>query len=334
MKNEKEQNLKCYRYNNKAITLISLVITIIILLILVGISIGILTGDNGLFARAKQAKENTIKAQDEENLTLTGYETKIDEVVNNSKNNNGNNGGNSDIGSSEIIKEVGIEASVSGRKITLKVNPVLNDGYTKNDIAAYICLFNGEVKEVEKGENIAISKLEPNTKYSIYVIAVDKYAGMIKSSSVEKTTENINIIPLEYPIVTKNGIVNVKLDDGNSIEYDLDLDYDCTATDALDKAAYDGDETTFVDVTTGKTKFYFGDDIDIYQVCFKIDDSYTGLMYQGLNARGTIMTSENKKLNNGYLHCTYYGKGTSHWRNFFCEISTKMYEIYYDGNIE
>lgn len=333
MKNEKEQNLKCYRYNNKAITLISLVITIIILLILAGISIGILTGDNGLFARAKQAKENTIKAQDEENLTLTGYETQIDEVVNNSKNNNGNNGGNSDIDSSEIIKEVGIEASVSGRKITLKINPILNDGYTKSDIAAYICLFNGEVKEVEKGENIAISKLEPNTKYSIYVIAVDKYAGMIKSSSVEKTTENINIIPLEYPIVTKNGIVNVKLDDGNSIGYDLDLDYNCTATDALDKAAYDGDETTFVDVSSGKTKFYFGDDIDIYQICYKIDNSYTGIILSALTISGYIPVRECNLLENGYYHATVYGKGTASWQGIFSRINVKLYEMYYDGNI-
>ena len=42
---------------NCGITLISLVVTIIILLILGGIAIATLTGENGLFARAKQAKE-------------------------------------------------------------------------------------------------------------------------------------------------------------------------------------------------------------------------------------------------------------------------------------
>lgn len=44
---------------NKGITLIALVITIIILLILAGVGIAMLTGDNGLFKRAKEAKEKT-----------------------------------------------------------------------------------------------------------------------------------------------------------------------------------------------------------------------------------------------------------------------------------
>ena len=45
--------------NKRGITLIALVITIIILLILAGITISTLTGDNGLFARAQQAKRIT-----------------------------------------------------------------------------------------------------------------------------------------------------------------------------------------------------------------------------------------------------------------------------------
>lgn len=52
------------------ITLISLVITIIILLILAGISILSLTG-SGLFGKAKEAREKTIKVQYEEELNLT-----------------------------------------------------------------------------------------------------------------------------------------------------------------------------------------------------------------------------------------------------------------------
>ena len=45
------------------VTLIALVITIIILLILAGITINALTGDNGLFGRAKEAKEQTRLGQ-------------------------------------------------------------------------------------------------------------------------------------------------------------------------------------------------------------------------------------------------------------------------------
>ena len=51
---------------NKGITLIALVVTIIVLLILAGISIMMLTGQNGILNRANQAKENTGTAQTEE----------------------------------------------------------------------------------------------------------------------------------------------------------------------------------------------------------------------------------------------------------------------------
>ena len=43
----------------KGITLIALVITIIVLLILAGVTIVSLTGENGLLARAVQAKDTT-----------------------------------------------------------------------------------------------------------------------------------------------------------------------------------------------------------------------------------------------------------------------------------
>ena len=65
----------------KGITLVALVITIIILLILAGISIATLSGDNGLFNRAKQAKNNTIDAQIRENEALNSYNNAIDNAL-------------------------------------------------------------------------------------------------------------------------------------------------------------------------------------------------------------------------------------------------------------
>ncbi len=47
---------------NKGITLIALVVTIIVLLILAGISITMLTGNNGILNMAGEAKENTEKS--------------------------------------------------------------------------------------------------------------------------------------------------------------------------------------------------------------------------------------------------------------------------------
>ena len=54
----------------EGITLVSLVITIIILIILAGISINVLTGENGIITKAKEAKQNIILAGEAEALQL------------------------------------------------------------------------------------------------------------------------------------------------------------------------------------------------------------------------------------------------------------------------
>ena len=65
--------------NNKGITLIALVITIIVLLILAGVSIALLTGENGILNKATGSKSTTIaaNAEDKINLTLNAIKTEI-----------------------------------------------------------------------------------------------------------------------------------------------------------------------------------------------------------------------------------------------------------------
>ena len=62
---------------NKGITLIALVVTIIVLLILAGISIQMLTGDNGILKRAADSKEETIIEQIIENARLDIINTQL-----------------------------------------------------------------------------------------------------------------------------------------------------------------------------------------------------------------------------------------------------------------
>ncbi len=62
------------KQKNKGITLIALVITIIVLLILAGVTIATLTGDNGILTRATEAKENTVVAQEKEQVEIA-YES-------------------------------------------------------------------------------------------------------------------------------------------------------------------------------------------------------------------------------------------------------------------
>ena len=56
--------------NNKGITLIALVITIIVLLILAGVSIAMLTGQNGILTRAGDATNATVQGDVDEAVKL------------------------------------------------------------------------------------------------------------------------------------------------------------------------------------------------------------------------------------------------------------------------
>ncbi len=56
--------------NQKGVTLIALVITIIVLLILAGVSIAMLTGDNGVLTQANEAKVTNIEGRVKEEINL------------------------------------------------------------------------------------------------------------------------------------------------------------------------------------------------------------------------------------------------------------------------
>ena len=62
---------------NKGITLIALVVTIIVLLILAGISISMLTGQNGILTRAAESKVKTEEAEKQENERMQDHEDTI-----------------------------------------------------------------------------------------------------------------------------------------------------------------------------------------------------------------------------------------------------------------
>lgn len=89
--------------NNKGITLIALVVTIIVLLILAGVSIAMLTGQNGILNRSQEASIknsvadakdqialkvaecitnwNAVKYGETSSTTLTGYDEDIDTYI-------------------------------------------------------------------------------------------------------------------------------------------------------------------------------------------------------------------------------------------------------------
>ena len=84
-----KENKKITKRKERGITLIALVITIIVLLILAGVSIAMLTGENGILSQATNSKEETDKATEEEkvkmavmgsSITNNGYSEILDEI--------------------------------------------------------------------------------------------------------------------------------------------------------------------------------------------------------------------------------------------------------------
>ena len=72
-----KENKKTFKRKERGITLIALVITIVVLLILAGVSIAMLTGDNGILTQAQKAKEQTEKASEAEKIQLALMSTAI-----------------------------------------------------------------------------------------------------------------------------------------------------------------------------------------------------------------------------------------------------------------
>ena len=77
-----KNNLKERDKKNKGITLIALVITIVVLLILAGVTIAMLTGENGILTQAQNAKSTTKKGEADEQRSLAQIEAKLNKNEN------------------------------------------------------------------------------------------------------------------------------------------------------------------------------------------------------------------------------------------------------------
>lgn len=169
MKNKKE----------RAITLIALIITIILLLILASVAIVTLTGNNGLFIRAKQAKKNTVDAQEQENITLAGYEEQISKYVLNEETVN-------DYISKDIEDFTPTIVECSGTYILAKVENIkVNNG---NKICAYIWILNGKVVGGTSENSYKYVNLESSKEYVIQVVAVDENCKLKISKAISAKT--------------------------------------------------------------------------------------------------------------------------------------------------
>ncbi len=167
----------------KGITMIALIITIIILLILAGVSIGLLTGENGIVKKAELAKYKTDQAQVEENEILGDYENIINGYINNSIN----------------------ESTGEIKDFAPKITDIGSHGFTVNakaysdnaSIICYVYIVNGKLKGAGAEEQCIVTDLDADTDYTIIVVAIDSF-GNSKKSEVKIRTKTEFIFTKEF----------------------------------------------------------------------------------------------------------------------------------------
>ena len=93
--------------NNKGITLVALVVTIVVLLILAGVSINLVLGDNGIIAKAKDAKTKSAEASENDLKGMNGLVSEMEGALagNGSTGSGSENGGAGGSGADTKVPE-------------------------------------------------------------------------------------------------------------------------------------------------------------------------------------------------------------------------------------
>ncbi len=223
---KKQENMKMLQEythtsdkKHKGITLVVLVITIVILLILAGITLATLTGDTGLFTRGKQAKQNTLEAQERENLAIESYENAINDVINGTVSSsrddvsetnikgqefqfvNGNEGfidvmGETEFSSLGVTPKSFYDTGASGWRYQTKIEKELENSIELNDkfeISSQIFLNNG-ITENMGGVNITLYKKVGNGEFeSVNRISVNDGWGFENKLDYTAGISNISL---------------------------------------------------------------------------------------------------------------------------------------------
>ena len=217
-----------------AITLVALTVTIIILLILSGIAIATLGGENGLFARVKQAKKAHVQSEMQEQLTLALNGLQIDKNGSASLEDVTQEWISSVISSeySPIIKE---DASLNGKLVVMNKSNITGKFLIGQNLEISSSEYNLSSLEFE----YETEKIE-NGKVKILIKITDKVNGLKRVDYPEASKDSIIMenrkIPLgidyyvelgkEYKFVITTG-------DGNKTEKTIKIDdyyYNVTKT--------------------------------------------------------------------------------------------------------
>ena len=204
MKNCIKKSIK----NSNGITLIALVITIIVLLILAGISISMLSGENGILQKATDAKTQTGIGQEKETVALA-YNSALAKKV--------GNGNSSAVTYSELNDELdSSEATASG-------NPIIVT-FTKSG-NAYEIDSNGIIKpstpKDPNASNLTVAELnaiEANNTANP-TDQIEEITSSVTNTNLQNTTKIKAVLTGDVPIPVGANYLEGTVDTGVVIEY-------------------------------------------------------------------------------------------------------------------
>ena len=160
---------ECLKYDKRGITLIALVITIIVLLILAGISIAMLTGENGILTQARNAKNKTEEAEEKEKIQLAMYEAQL--VA----------GGYQDLTEENVQKEI---------------DEQFGDGVVRvyaNEKNAYSFIFQNEEKNYRLEKDGTLNKID----IALKINDIDDFRNFINEVNSGNTFQNQYVYLME-----------------------------------------------------------------------------------------------------------------------------------------
>ena len=161
--------------NKKGITLIALVITIIVILILAGITISMITSQDGILKKAVEAKERTEKSTNEEKIKLAYIGALDENTLTVDKKKLAQNLGieESDItGKKDLVikidgKNIGISENGNVEELEdLKEIDLILDGYFQDNNLKYKCRY-GYITGIKPGEMVKTLQDKLPSEYTI-----------------------------------------------------------------------------------------------------------------------------------------------------------------------
>ena len=261
----------------KGITLIALVVTIIILLILAGVSIAMLTGNNGVLTQAKSAKENTRVGEVQEKVKLAAQAALTDNLGNGIEKEKFQEELNNMFTQGE---QVGLEYDETNKKYTVTVDKYEVEvsnmgavGEAKEAVIQAKLTLTYKNTEQKAGENVAkvVDKNVP-IPTNFYYVGGTKDTGVVISDSSEDENKGVKGVDsdlkgnqfvwvpvnqnqkLQIDVTSKDDIASISLKDPFGEEKLTESNVGKTYNKKDQEPTINGTYSLTITTTTGKTK--------------------------------------------------------------------------------